>query len=150
MKTKRGGERKVKKLFSILFALVLALSLSLATVAPVVVSADDGPAEASVVTKKVTLIAYVANTGASERSYDVVLKINGVQKEVKSISIPAGGSQYVTFDVTELETDSYTIDVEEIPVVDWSLVGSIIAGVVVVGLFIFFMGRRGARKLRIR
>ena len=138
----------MKKLFSILCALVLALSLSLAAVSLVVVSADDGPAEVIEV-KKVTLIAYVANTGASEGSYNVVLKINGVQKEVKSISIPAGSSQYVTFDVTGEEADSYTIDVEEIPTVDWPLVGSIIAGVVVVGLFIFFMGRRGARKLNL-
>ena len=141
----------LRKLFSILFVVVFLTSLGLAAPLSAVVSADDGSTEVTEFVKhRVTLIAYVTNTGSGEASYNVILKIDGLPKEVKTVSIPAGDSQYVTFDVTELETDSYTIDVEEIPVVDWPLVGSIIAGVVVVGLFIFFMGRRGARKLRIR
>lgn len=141
----------LRKLFSILFVAVFLTSLGLAASLSAVVSADDGSTEVTEFVKhRVTLIAYVANTGSGEASYNVTLKIDGLPKEVKTVSIPAGDSQYVTFDVTELETDSYTIDVEEIPVVDWPLVGSIIAGVVVVGLFIFFMGGRGAKKLRIR
>jgi len=114
----------------------------------------------------VTITVPVANTGGTEGSYTVVLKINGVKEAEKSVTIAAGSSEMVTFSVTREEVGSYTVtvdglsasfavvvveEVEKVPAVpakppgvNWPLIGGIIAAVVVVGLFGFFRLRRRA------
>jgi hypothetical protein len=113
----------------------------------------------------VTITLSVANTGDTEGSYNVVLKINGIKEAEKSISVAAGESQSVSFSVTKEEAGSYSVDVNGLtssfnvvapatappstpsaaeapaPIAWWIWV---IAGVVVVGLIIFFVVRRRA------
>jgi len=133
--------------------------------------------------ERVTVIVSVANTGGTEGSYTVVLKINGVKEAEKSVTTGAGESQSVSFSVTKEEAGSYSVAVEGLsgsftvvapppppaplappptpappaplppptppappptPLINWPVIGGIIAGVVVVGLVIFFLVRRRA------
>jgi len=124
-----------------------AFSVSNLTIQPVEVQ----PKEAVVITIS------VANTGDTEGSYTVVLKINGVKETEKSVTIVAGSSEIVTFSVTREETGSYSVTVDGLsasftvvappevkPPINWPVVGGIIAAVIVVGLVIFFLIRRRA------
>ena len=109
----------------------------------------------------VTIIVSVANTGGTEGSYTVVLDINGVEEAEKSVTVAAGGSESVSFSVTREEAGSYTVAVDGLnssftvgapappapsaPPLSWTLVGGIIAGVMLlVGLVIFLLVRRRA------
>ena len=104
----------------------------------------------------VTIIVSVANTGGTEGSYSVVLKINGVKEEEKSVTVAAGSSEDVSFSVTREEAASYNVVVDglsgsftiaaplEKPPINWPVIGGVIAGVIVVGLLIFFLIRRRA------
>ena len=109
----------------------------------------------------VNITLSVANTGETEGSYSVVLKINGVKEAEKSITLAPGKSQNVSFSVTKAEAGSYSVAVEGLsgsfnvagaaaeeapppasaPIAWWIWV---IAGVVVAGLIIFFVARRRA------
>ncbi len=140
-----------------------AFSLSNLTVKP----AEVEPEQA------VTITVSVANTGGTEGSYTVALKLKGVKEAEKSITVAAGSSQIVTFSVTRKEAGSYSVVVDGLsssfavvvppappapppvkppvvpsPVVpkaiNWPVLGGIIAGVIVVGLLIFFLARRKA------
>ena len=120
-----------------------AFSVSNLTIQP----AEVEPNEA------VTIIVSVANTGGTEGSYTVVLKINGVKEEEKSITVAAGSSEDVSFSVTRDEADSYNVVADGLSgsftvaaptPINWSVLGGIIGGVVVVGLLIFFLVRRRA------
>lgn len=108
----------------------------------------------------VAITLSVANTGGTEGSYNVVLKINGVKEAEKSITLAAGSSQNVSFSVTKEEAGSYSVDINGLsgsftvaaapapalpaapaPIAWWIWV---IVGVVVVGLLAFFLVRRMA------
>ena len=52
------------------------------------------------------------NTGGSEGSYTVVLKVNGVKEVEKSVTITAGGSQNVSFSVTKEQPGDYAVMVD--------------------------------------
>ena len=111
----------------------------------------------------VNITLSVANTGGTEGSYSVALKINGVKEAEKSVTIAPGSSQSVSFSVTKEEAGSYSVNVnglsgsftvialasqpaappEAKPPISWTLIG-IIAAVVVVGLLVFFLTRRRA------
>ncbi|GAI77910.1 unnamed protein product, partial [marine sediment metagenome] len=117
----------------------------------------------------VTITVLVANTGGTEGSYSVVLKINGVKEAEKSLTVAAGKSQVVSFSVSKEEARTYSVVVDGLssffrvvgpvlpptppppapvpvpevkPPFPWPLVGGIIGGVVVVGLCVFFWIRR--------
>jgi parallel beta-helix repeat protein len=111
----------------------------------------------------VTVTLSVANTGGSEGSYNVVLKINGAAEAERSITLAAGESQDVSFSVTKAEVASYSVDAnglsgsftvvapaaeEETPEaglpISWALIWIIIAVAVVVGLIIFLAARQRA------
>jgi len=112
--------------------------------------------------ESVTITVSVANTGGTEGSYPVVLKINGVKEAEKSVTVAAGSSEDVSFSVTREEVDSYSVTVDGLsaffivvePVlpptpappapppakpVNWPLIGGIIGGVVVVGVLVYFL-----------
>ncbi len=55
---------------------------------------------------------FVANTGGTEGSYDVVLKINEVKEVEKSVTVAAGSSEIVTFLVTRADVGSYSVAVD--------------------------------------
>ncbi len=59
----------------------------------------------------VTISVSVANTGGSQGSHNVVLNIDGVQEESKSVTIAAGASQSVTFSVTREDAGIYTVTI---------------------------------------
>jgi len=117
----------------------------------------------------VTITVSVENTGGTEGSYSLVLKINGVKEAEESVTVAAGASKEVSFTVTKEEAGSYSVDVDGLsasfivseaappvtPVtppptpgpklpLGWPIIGGIIAAVVVVGLLIFFLLRRRA------
>ncbi len=131
--------------------------------------------------KEVVIVALsVANTGGTEGSYSVVLKINGVEEAHKTLTIAAGKSQSVSFEVAEEEAGSYNITVDglsgsftvaapapppttpplnqaptptptptstptpESKGINWSLIGGITGGVIVVGLITLLLVRRRA------
>jgi len=110
----------------------------------------------------VTVTVSVANTGGTEGSYSVVLKINGVTEAEKSVTVAADSSQSVSFTVTREEAASYSVVVDgqsgsfvvvapapppppppSPTAINWLVLGPIIA-VIVVGLLIFFLVRRRA------
>ena len=68
--------------------------------------AEVAPAE------RVNISISVANTGAREGSYTVVLEINGVKEAEKSVTIAAGGSKTVTFSVSRRDAGSYRVAVD--------------------------------------
>jgi len=111
----------------------------------------------------VNITSSVANSGGSEGSYSVVLKINGATEAERSITLAAGESQDVSFSVTKAEAASYNVTIEglsgsftvvtpaaeeEAPEaglpISWTLIWIIAAAVVVVGLIIFFAVRQRA------
>ena len=60
----------------------------------------------------VTITVSVANTGGTEGTYTVVLKINGVKEAEKNVTIAAGKSQDVSFSVTKEQAGSYSVTVD--------------------------------------
>ncbi|MBA7677030.1 hypothetical protein ES703_85278 [subsurface metagenome] len=127
------------------------------------------PAEVNI-GQGVTITAIVTNTGGEVGIYEVVLEVDGVVEDTKKVVVSAGASKKVTFTTAKDVAGSYSINVnglsgsftvkaappvtpapaptpppttpEAEPAVDWTLIGAIIAGVVVVGLGIFFWIRR--------
>ncbi len=105
----------------------------------------------------VTISVSVANTGDIEGSYTVVLMINDVTEAEESVTIAAGASQSVSFSVTKEDAGIYSVTIDDLSgtfvvtevtppptPINWPLIGGIIAGVIVVGLLIFFVVRRRA------
>lgn len=54
----------------------------------------------------------MANTGGEPGSYTVTLKINGVKETDARATIPAGGSQTISFSVAREQAGSYRVDVD--------------------------------------
>ncbi|MBA7631613.1 hypothetical protein ES703_39146 [subsurface metagenome] len=107
----------------------------------------------------VNTIISIANTGGQSGSYEVTLKINGLVEASKNVTLAAGDSELVSFDIVKDTAGTYSLDVagltgsftvKEKPVVspakstNWPVLGGVIAGVVVLGLLIFFLARRRA------
>jgi len=112
----------------------------------------------------VTITLSVANTGGMQGSYNVVLMINGVKEAEKSITIPAGSSQSVSFSVTKEQAGSYSVTVDGLTgnftiaapapppppappeaktPISWMMVGIIAGVVILVALVISLVRRRG-------
>ena len=79
-----------------------AFSLSNLTIDPTGVTPNE----------PVTISVSVANTGGSEGSHDVVLHINGVEEDTKSVTLAADDSRNVTFSVTKGDTGTYSVTIE--------------------------------------
>jgi len=128
-------------------------SLSKLTVTPTEVESNE----------PVTVTVSVANTGGTEGSYRLVLKINNVKEAEQSVTVDAGKSKVITFTVSKQVAGSYSVEingltgsftvVEAAPPTtsvtppgpeptNWPLIGGIIGGTIVVGLAIFFLVRR--------
>lgn len=112
--------------------------------------------------EEVTITAVVANTGGSDGSYTIVLKIKGVAEGTREVTIGAGKSETVSFTLARDTEGIFAVDingktgqftvvipqpttpaaVEALPIetpTNWGLIGGIIAGgVIVVGLLVYF------------
>jgi len=96
----------------------------------------------------VTIDVAVTNTGGTQGSYTVVLKINGVKEADRTVTIDAGDTLNIIFPVTEEDAGSYSVTVDGLsgsftvvapPAINWPLLGGIIGGVIVVGLLVSFL-----------
>jgi len=101
----------------------------------------------------------LTNTGGSVGSYEVILKINGVVEATREVTLGAGASEQITFTVSKDVADTYSVDVSGLTgsfivkekteeptepilpptpvVVNWWLIGGIIAGVIAIGIAIW-------------
>ena len=59
----------------------------------------------------VTISVNVRNTGDAQGSYNVVLKIDGIQETSETVTLGPGNSQDVTFDVLQQEVGEHTVSV---------------------------------------
>jgi hypothetical protein len=64
--------------------------------------------------EEVTIAATVSNTGGTTGQYDVILTINGVKEDTKSVTLDAGASLQVEFTVSKSIPDNYKVDVNGI------------------------------------
>jgi len=62
-------------------------------------------------TGEVTISTLVQNVGGSEGSYDVVLKINGIEEARKSVTLGPGASETLSFTATGDSAGDYNIDI---------------------------------------
>jgi hypothetical protein len=115
----------------------------------------------------VTISVSVANTGDTEGTRNVVLKLNGVKEDEKNVIVAPGKSETVTFTVNKAGAGSYNVEIEGLtgsftvkapsgtpssglsPVPtpqpsNWPLIGGIVGGVIVVALVVIFLLRRRA------
>ena len=97
----------------------------------------------------VTIDVAVTNTGGTEGSYTLVLKINGVKEADRTVTIAAGDTLNIIFPVTKEAAGSYSVTVDGLSgsftvvapavVTNWPLLGGIIGAVVIVALLVFFL-----------
>jgi len=114
--------------------------------------------------EKVTVSVAVSNTGGKEGNYSVALMVNGIKDQEKSVTIPAGGQQTVTFEIIKDQPGNYNVTigtlngiftVEALPTTippvsltavtepfNWTLAGGIIGAVAVIALFTVLWARR--------
>ncbi|MDO9579868.1 MAG: hypothetical protein Q7J06_04790 [Bacteroidales bacterium] len=105
----------------------------------------------------VAIEVLVANTGGESGSYEVSFKISGIVKEAKELTLSPGSSQKVGLTMSRDVPGTYEVDVNGLigsftvkktpdlgppPGFNWQLTGGIIAAVVIVGLFIYYLVRR--------
>jgi hypothetical protein len=104
-------------------------------------------------TQQVTISVNVANTGGTSGDYTVELKVDGIVKSSKQITLGAGASQIVSFTIAEDAIGKYQIEIAgltgefivgELPSkINWWLIGGIIAAVIL-ALAIWMLVRRRA------
>ncbi|GAI28495.1 unnamed protein product, partial [marine sediment metagenome] len=146
---------------------IIGYQVTLAPAAFTVSKLTISPAEVDI-GQGVTISAIVTNTGGEAGTYEVALKIDGVVEATEEVTVSAGASKKVTFTASRDTAASYSVDVSGLsglftvkaappatpvpappltppgaePTVNWPLVGGIIAGVVIVGLGVFFWIRK--------
>ncbi len=62
---------------------------------------------------EITIMAY--NNGGSSGEYDIILKLNGVEAEKKTITLTAGANKEVTFEVNKTVPGTYIFEVNGLP-----------------------------------
>jgi thiol-disulfide isomerase/thioredoxin/PKD repeat protein len=111
--------------------------------------------------EEVTISVMVTNTGGSDGSYSITLKVNDMEEARREVVLGVGDSERVTFTLAKSELGSYLVDVNGKvgqfrvvllppmaeptgtlpfqPSTQWWLFGPIIAGVVIIGLLAYFL-----------
>jgi len=74
-------------------------------------SLSISPAEV-VIGEEVTIAVLVANTGGESDSYEVTLKINGVEEAAKEVTVHVGFSKKVTFTISRDIAGTYSVEVD--------------------------------------
>ena len=64
--------------------------------------------------EEVTISVSVANNGGSQGDYTVSLNINGLAEAQENVTLPAGGSQDITFVVAEVDTGIYDVAIDNL------------------------------------
>ena len=127
------------------------------------------PAEVGI-NESVTIGVWVTNTGDLSGSYKITLKINNVVEASKEVTVNAGAIEKVTFTTAKDVAGNYSVDVNGLsgsftvkekpapplpppppppptpspaPMVNWPVIWGIIGGVIVAGVIIFLVARRG-------
>jgi len=106
----------------------------------------------------VNIVISVANTGGQSGSYEVVLKINGLAEASREVTIAAGDSELVSFNIVKDTAGTYSLEVagftgsfivkeepSSSPPVDWAIIGGIIAAVVLAGVGLLYALRTQRR-----
>ena len=78
---------------------IAAFTLTLVDISPTEVAPGE----------KVNITFSVANTGTKEGSYTVVLEINEVKESEKTVTVPAGKSELVSFTATREQPGKYNV-----------------------------------------
>jgi len=103
--------------------------------------------------KEATISVVLTNIGEGEGTYNLVLKVDQVVEDTKTITLDAGASTTVTFKVTKKEAGTYDVEVGELrselnvkeaSLVPISAVYLIIIVTVVVVVSLFFLRKRRA------
>jgi hypothetical protein len=137
-----------------------------------IASISVSPSEVKV-GEQVAISAVVTNSGGSEGTYTVVLKLDGVEKAKKQVTLGAGKSETLTFAVSGDKEGSYTVSIEDksgkftvaaVPVApppvtpppppvttpeevfSWAIFWGVLAAVIVVGVAVWLALRRRARQ----
>ena len=102
----------------------------------------------------------IANEGETEGSYELYLKIDGVIRTVKEVTLPAKSSRLVSFEVSNLAVGTHrvtvagllgqfkTVSTAVLPAkspIDWFTLDMSIAGAVVVGFLLLYLFKLRAR-----
>lgn len=93
----------------------------------------------------------VTNVGGCEDRYTLVLKVNGVIEDSREVTLAIGESQEVSFESIRESAGDYSVDINEhtasfvVKGTNWTLIGGIICGIVVVGLLVCFLVFRKRR-----
>ncbi len=101
----------------------------------------------------VTISVRVANTGDLEGTYELTLKIDGVEVETKEVTLAGGASQTVTFTTSKDVTGTYSVSVNGLTgtftvkapppkAFNWWLVIGPVIGVLVIGIVVWWIIRR--------
>jgi hypothetical protein len=106
--------------------------------------------------QEVTISVNVANTSETTGSYNLELKVNGISKLTKQVTVAPGTSQTVNFTVTGDAVGKHQVEVAGLKdefvvagqpsVINWWLIGGITGTILLVIIIIGFMVRR--RQLR--
>ncbi len=119
------------------------------------------PAEIQV-GENVNISVSVANTGDITGTYGVTLEINNVVVETREVTLASGDSKMIAFTTTEDTVGTYTVNIDGLSdsfvvkeaappalspqssakPINWPILSGVIAGVIIVGLLIFFVARR--------
>ena len=97
----------------------------------------------------------LSNTGEATGSYTLDLKINGAIEDTKEVTLTGDSSETVTFTTTRNEAGTYTVDIDGVTtnfivkqtMVNWFILGPVIAGVAV--LLTFVVLRQKGKKVPI-
>jgi len=116
------------------------------------------PAEVDV-GESVTISVTVANTGDLSDTYEVRFKIDDTVVETEEVTLEGGDSERLVFTTAKDTAGTYTVDVNGLSgsfvasekampsspqTINWPILSGVIAGVIIVGLIIFFVARRRA------
>jgi hypothetical protein len=102
--------------------------------------------------QQITISLNVTNTGGTSGDYTVELKVDGIVKSSKQVTLVAGGSQTVSFTITEASVGRYQVEIAGLDgefVVSgpskfnwWPIVGIIGAVILVLAIWILIRWRR--------
>jgi len=110
----------------------------------------------AIVGEQVTISTVITNTGDASGTFEVVLKIDNVVEDSQKITLAGNTSQTVTFTTSKDIPGTYSVTIDGLsdtfsvreapappaPPINWWAIGGAIAGVIIIGLLIWWAVRR--------